>query len=43
VDGVAVGEAGQVVEDAVGGVLQPFLEDGGDVDEFAQVVGLVKI
>ena len=43
VEGVAVGEAGQVVEDAVVGVFQPFLEDGGEGDELAEVVGLVLV
>ena len=38
---VVVGEAGQLVEDAVGGVQQPGFEDLGVAEEFAQVVGLV--
>ncbi|HUK71950.1 MAG TPA: hypothetical protein VLW50_24820 [Streptosporangiaceae bacterium] len=43
VEGAGVGEGGEVVEDVVTGGLQPFVEAGGEVDEFAQVVGLVGI
>jgi hypothetical protein len=41
VEVVVIGEAGQLVEDVVGGVQQPVFEDLGVAQEFAQVVGQV--
>jgi hypothetical protein len=41
VEVLVVGEAGQLVEDVVGGVQQPVFEDLGVAEEFSQVFGLV--
>jgi hypothetical protein len=43
VEVLVVGEAGQLIEDVVGGVQQPAFEDLGVAEEFSQVFGLVVV